>query len=397
MLISYSKKRFSTFALLLLTATFFLIIQQFSIAQNETGTRSIYKKGCQYLGIWYDSTTKMFQERYPIIRSIPPISVNMPYDVLIGYIGADSLMRFTTSTQTDSLIDSWTTLNDTLKYAMKYLYEMEDYNPVIFRQYWDEEWQHQHPTIDSGAGFRIEFEDGFTMPSDSEPNIPTYLAVYTNDMSGLVHKLNVKFAHVIPNESEKGALFSLSEAHYILKVRILSEPDSVLSKYSTPSNPPLPIDYRYQAIAEVLDTIKGKVFNSYDLTGTQKVSVSEPQHPIIKIQYDPRIYWILGGDTDFGCIYQYPDSAFESTAGHFSFYPNQECVVFLVNESHFLDSVYDYYDFILEPRASVAALPIINGQVRDVNHIWSSETYLPYIEWRNRAEALINKIRTTNY
>ncbi len=382
---------------LVFTILLLIGISQICFSQNETGVRQIYKTGCQYLGIWYDSNTAMFQERYPIIRSIPPISTDMPYNILMGYIYADSLMRCTTPNQTDSLIKSWTSLNDTLKYAIKYLYELEDYNPVIFRQYCDELWWHQRPTVDSGAGYKVVFEDGFTMPNGSEPHIPTYLAVYRNDLLGLVSKLNVKFAHVIPNESERAALFSLSEAQYVLRVRILSASDSVPNKYvAYPPN-----QYRYQVTAEVLDTIKGRVFNSYGLSGPDAISMPNSANPIIKIQYSPKDYWIIDEETDFGIIYPNPDSSFLDQSIHsmhsFKFTPNQECIVFMVNESRFVDSTADYYDFITEPRASAAALPIINGQVRDVNHIWSSETYLPYSEWRNRIEALINKIRTMNY
>jgi len=393
------KNRRSNSRKVVLLAFILLQISHICFSQNEMGIREVYKKGCQYLGLWYDSTTAMFQERYPIISNIPPITTSMPYEILQGYIYIDSLMRYTTPNMTDSLIDSWTTMNDTLKYTMKYLYELEDYNPVIFRQYWDEVWWHQRPVIDSGAGFQIVFRDDFTMPNDSEPNIPTYLAIYRNDLQNLIWKLNVKFAHLIPNETERAALFSLSEAHYILRVRIISSPDSIINKYSTPDEPLTSIDYRFQVTAEVLDTIKGKVFNSYNYTGTNKISEQISGNPIIKIQYSPLEYFIIGGATDFGIVYENADSAFlkEGTQNEFCLRQNQECIVFMVNETRKLDSLADYYDFTTESRASAAALPIINGQVRDVNHIWSSETYLPYTEWRNRVDFYINKIRTMNY
>lgn len=36
----------------------------------------------------------MFQVKYPIIQSIPPISSDMPIDVILSYIYTDSLVRF---------------------------------------------------------------------------------------------------------------------------------------------------------------------------------------------------------------------------------------------------------------------------------------------------------------
>jgi hypothetical protein len=64
----------------------------------------------------------------------PPLQTDMPYDVLVGYIYFDSLVRSLNvpSGQMDSVVNSigW----DTLKYALKYLYEMSAFDPVAFDQ-----------------------------------------------------------------------------------------------------------------------------------------------------------------------------------------------------------------------------------------------------------------------
>ena len=44
----------------------------------------------------------------------------------------------------------------------------------------------------------------------------------------------------------------------------------------------------------------------------------------------------------------------------------------------------DYYYLHLEPWASNNALPIIDGKVRDLNHVWSDQDLLPYRDWRSR-------------
>ncbi|MFZ1571868.1 MAG: hypothetical protein WAT89_03935, partial [Candidatus Kapaibacterium sp.] len=111
-----------------------LLVTNLSFAQNETGTRPLTKDCGQFRKIWYDSTNSMFQVKYPIIQSIPPISSDMPIDVILSYIYTDSLVRFFEK-GTRKKINSWTTMNDTLKSSVVALYKMVDYNPMIFRQY----------------------------------------------------------------------------------------------------------------------------------------------------------------------------------------------------------------------------------------------------------------------
>jgi hypothetical protein len=67
------------------------------------------------------------------LTSFPPLNTGMPFDVLIGYIYLDSLRR-----QSPRSVDSFVsrlTNSDTLRNALKYLYEMDDYNPITFLQY----------------------------------------------------------------------------------------------------------------------------------------------------------------------------------------------------------------------------------------------------------------------
>jgi hypothetical protein len=76
--------------------------------------------------------------KYPIPfpRNYPPINKSMPLDVLLGYIYSDSIARNldVPSGQVDSVIFRLC-YSDTLKYALKYLYEMIDFDPVSFCQF----------------------------------------------------------------------------------------------------------------------------------------------------------------------------------------------------------------------------------------------------------------------
>ncbi len=83
--------------------------------------------------------------------------------------------------------------------------------------------------------------------------------------------------------------------------------------------------------------------------------------------------------------------------GGFQMQVGQEALVFLTHSGQRYDSTNDYFDLNVDPRASYGALPIINGQVRDVNHIWSNQTMISYDDWKARVYELRNKILTGKY
>ena len=78
----------------------------------------------------YNSITSQFMN----IEQSPPLNTGMPYDVMIGYIGFDSLTKSLNSRQLHNYLDTlyW---GDTIKYAMKFFYEMVDYDPILFYRY----------------------------------------------------------------------------------------------------------------------------------------------------------------------------------------------------------------------------------------------------------------------
>lgn len=66
------------------------------------------------------------------VASNPPLSIYMPYDVMLGYIAIDSVARYANK---QDMIDflSRQTYNDTIKTIMKYYYETVDYDPITFK------------------------------------------------------------------------------------------------------------------------------------------------------------------------------------------------------------------------------------------------------------------------
>jgi hypothetical protein len=73
-------------------------------------------------------------QRFPLPTITPPLNSGMPYDVMIGYIMGDSLARGMSRAKQDSMLRDLT-YSDTLKYALKYLYEMADHDPIRFYQW----------------------------------------------------------------------------------------------------------------------------------------------------------------------------------------------------------------------------------------------------------------------
>ncbi len=71
---------------------------------------------------------------FPLLTSYPPFQTDMPLNVLIGYVGFDSLARHADKDAVNKTLRNLT-YSDTAKYAAKYLYEIVDYNPVKFFQW----------------------------------------------------------------------------------------------------------------------------------------------------------------------------------------------------------------------------------------------------------------------
>ena len=202
----------------------------------------------------------------------------------------------------------------------------------------------------------------------------------------------------LPESERRAGMLALLEAGYILRIRA-DAIDSMLSGSSEPT-----AKYIYRITAAVLDTLKGHVFVSCprfvatkDITTTERsIAASEScmQFIYVKGLYSdpnqlpsgaPHLY--TARDPEFATG---PDSLFSMKVG-------QEAVIFLRHSGWRVDSTYDYYHVRLEERASFGALPIIGGQVRDVNHIWSDQTLLGYEEWKRNFMMLRERLLAGTY
>jgi hypothetical protein len=83
-------------------------------------------------------TGLVYQLRWP--ERQPPVSIYMPYDVLLGYIALDSIINWATTynetwgrvQQVRSFLERRKSFDDTLKKIVRSLYAMADYDPMLF-------------------------------------------------------------------------------------------------------------------------------------------------------------------------------------------------------------------------------------------------------------------------
>lgn len=340
------------------------IIPALACAQNESGRRAISKQGFQQFGHWYDSTTAMYQIPFPILRSLPPFNSGMPLDVLLSYIIADSIARFDHGHQTEQVIRGWRTMNDTLRNALRYLYIMTDYNPIILTQYLGE-------VGSSGC------------------------------VSLVVPQLRHALRRCAPNTSEAKALYGAIYAGYALRIRVLAVDSMTLKPEPGPATHTM-----YRAMVEVLDTLKGRVFPSCEqaMRSNNHDALSMSTAPCTSIMFTNATYWDPREQIDAfvpwpaeSRLYFARDPAFCTADSSFIMHPGQEAVVFLNYYGQRLDSMYDYFNLQIEPQCSFGALPIIDGKIRDVNHIWSDDLWMEYADWRQRFFAIRDKILVGNY
>lgn len=353
--------------------------------------------------MWYDTNSAMFQKQYPIIRNLPPINTGMPIDILLSYVYLDSLLKYTDRHKTDSLIKSWTGMNSNLANSLKYLYKIIDYNPIIFNQYTNEATLNRKSLSTPLTYLIYEHTDSITGEfngiRDTIPNDTSHAqdGTYTNNLIDMVPKLCSKIWNLAKDSNvtpfTKTAYWSALYSDYILKIKVLHI-DSIKNKNT-------PLDYkRYNVTAQVLDTIKGQVYQRFILPSNFDKNVNYIQdyinYPLIQFQYTPNNYYDSRGDSH-PSEDKISDSLFKDNKGHFKMNINQEAVVFLKHCNYLIDFQNDYYDLDLEPTCSNNALPIINGEIRDINHYWSNSDYMSFTSWKNLYLQLKNQIINITY
>ncbi len=374
--------RFRRQARWLLIVVIFLASAHLASAQNESGSRSLSRSQWQKMGYWCDSTTAMFQTRYPIITSIQPVSTSMPYDVLLSFVYLDSLLRFGDGKEAFARMRLWSSMNDTLKEMAKTLFRIDDYDLRILTQFVDEVGLNRKVT-----GNPRTIINGDTIPANSIAR-----GRYVMSLADLRREFLSAYYRTIPVASERKALVSIVGADYVLRINVLSI-DSMVNKNS-------PLGYkRYRVTEQVMDTLKGKVFTSpVTPLGTKDAGMAQlATNPTIQFQYTPMKYLLYTEFPNYPPRYPLRDSAFSAADGSFTMAVNQRAIVFLGHQNDKVDNQFDYYDLDVQPLYSNNALPITGGNVRDVNNIWTTTTSTPYATWKSRFQTLKSKVQSGAY
>lgn len=359
--------------------------------QQIMNSRNFDVVEAQKSNIWYDSTTSTFQTQYPIISNLPPLNSGMPFEILYSYIIIDSLLKYTGQKHITDLFKQWNSLNDTLNNTAKYYYMIKDYNPVVFTQYSFSIRDYQKYPKNLITKRKKDLTTGEYIDTLTNLSVDSieYSGVYTNDIFSLEYLLWNKYNDFIP-QSELWTVLTLLESDYILRIRVL-DVDSIEAKNSTVS------DLVYGVHAEVLDTLKGQYFrNECDIQLlNNKINIGLSTNstlPCIKFMYKKEIY-----DPDYKRVDWINDPAFETGYNSFGLTEGQEAIVFLKFNMRKIDNENDYLRLLVHKYASNGALPIINGQVRDLNHFWSPNDLVNYQLWKNIFDNIKGNIINLNY
>ncbi len=329
-----------------------LIGTEQSAAQNESGRRTLSRTA--FAPYWYDSATHKYHLRVPIIRTLPPLSSDMPANVLRSYIHLDSLARFNTNNGFLQSGNAWLEEPELLKKTLASYYTVMDYEPLRYQQY--------------------EYETSLKR------------SLFRSELGGTTTYLPRALTQSASIQREKDALRAVIFSDYVLRIRVLAV-DSMPTGFAFGSQ------YVFNVTAEVLDTIKGQRFYTCQEQDGYKMpnSMATSALPSIYFQYYPSTY------EKYSIYDRKEDSTFIEDGRGFAMRPGQEAVAFLNFVEQKFDSTHDAFELFLGPPASDMALPIINGQVRDRNLIWSDNMTIRYADWRLRFIDLRDKILNGTY
>jgi hypothetical protein len=304
------------------------------------------------MGTWFYPSEYQFETNVPLLNYIPPITTDMPYEIMMSYVFLDSLMRNYPPALDTIIVRRWfeeKSKNDTVKAVIKYLYKLQDYDPVRFHCF----------AYTTGHAF-----------------IPYRKTLYA--LSSDIYRL-LSAIQTLNNPSIT-ALQDLLDADYVLKVHV--------NYIDTMPWPDHPNKFLYGVNATVIDTLKGRVYKnncSQNMVKKGENDQFQTNGPCIKFSYATGPYSGRGS----GHII---DQTLLNSTGKLTLQTGQDIVVTLSYGNHKID--YNNHYFAL---TVITAIPIINGQVKDGSHIWSDSTLLNYTDWKNSFNQRVNMLLNGGY
>ncbi len=301
---------------------------------------------------------------YSNISVMPPLNTDMPFDVMIGYIALDSLRRNGDYSLFKEFINNQT-YNDTIRTIFKYYYKMLDWNPMLFQSY-------------------IKNTDYCKLP------LPI-----------IQDEIVEKYFNISP--SRGNSLVALS--YFIYHIRVL---DTLRFIDST--------SFTYQrglkCYSEILNIHKGNILESNCNIQENNLSVKnndiyndslQINNPILC--FDIRLDWYRGEDIGDVVLIgndNYPWCRIKEKMVDSLNIPwiksNQEYIVFL--KPVLIDYHDNYNKYQLFPvdcnSLTKGIYPIINGYVQDPSNDFGLGTSVPYLDFIQNLNNIINEIKNYN-
>lgn len=279
---------------------------------------------------WYNPGDQGFDSQFQKLKQIPPITTDMPYDVMMSYIAIDSFAR--TEFFNDIPLNRWLDegkSNDTIKSVVKYLYLINNYDPVRLCQYMNN----------------------------------TSRKTYLTNIQYLINTENTLLERVLKNSPDKLALNDLNIAHYYLRIKINKIDKAPWKNHEN--------EFFYSVNADVIDTLKGKVFkHCTDNLSFSSDANSNSHKSSICFHYVSGQYSLDGN--------RIIDPSLLDESGNLTLRPGQELIVSLMYGNYKWDYEHDYFGLML-----LTAFPIMNEKVYDPGHEWSKDSVTDYQKWKN--------------
>jgi hypothetical protein len=299
-------------------------------------------------------------QSFPLPTVTPPLTSDMPFDVMIGYIIGDSAARSLSIEQRGRLLFTMT-YSDTLRYVLKYLWKMVDYDPVRFYQ-----WGSYRPT------------------SNYYPSPPAVL-----------HSMLLERAEKVYPDAKRTVM--LSTASVIVHVRVNSTQDKIDTKAVHAKHAVL-------VTTTVVEPIKGqripKCWIDSRTKGESNRSIAtalatsvgdQPATPGACLQFEYRLEWTR---LNHSMATTNLDSTLVDSDGKQWVQPNTEYIVFLDFTGLGRDASFDYA--VLTPAAwfgtTCSMYPIKDGKVYDPYDDFGFGTGLTPEQFKAALHAKINSI-----
>lgn len=369
---------FTAIAIIALSST------SISFAQNETGQRPCNPAALKLSRVWYPNYS-MYQMKYPILQSVPPIETGMPLNILFSYIYMDSLLRTVKPQDFRKRLVQWQTMNDTLRYMVQALNTLKDYDPIRFNQY-DNETSLQAKRHGS---MRLTPEPPMVDSALLAENTPVhYPERYESTVFATGGDILTRFRRTYSG-TDYDAMIDVLCSDYVLRATVISI-DSMPSKYHL--NEPARGIFEYRVTIAVTDTLKGKVLKPLDVS-----TLNTPSKPKSRAADGTQYYQF-----QYSTSHQNPNEGYVSPlltdqSGRFIITPGQDLIIFLGFYNFLIDCEYDYFDLALQQQCKSFILPVINNTVIDGGHIWSDSDSMSYSAWKQKFNTIMQKFSTRNF